>query len=123
MSKSKKEKPKPFVPEFLRDAVNARMDDQEAMLALPQLLDALLPVYEGSALIRQAGKLTIKPEGAHWIVQVDCPTEVLVGRIVCSTLGECLSSLNAAIGNRTVVWSPGWSKSKKALPTVDELIK
>lgn len=111
------------VPDILKDAILARLDDQEGLMTLPALMSVLLPVYEGSTLKRQAGKLTITPEGAHWRVTIDCPSEVISARIACASLVNLFSDVNLALGERRVAWAPGWQKNKKKLPTVDDIIQ
>ena len=126
MSKSKKPKtdaPKVHVPAFLKDAALARLDDQKALAELPTLCECLLPVYEGTTLIRQAGRISISVEGAHWKVSLDCPSERLATTFAAESLADCLASLEAALKAGHVVWRPGYNKSKKPLPTIDELIQ
>lgn len=123
MSKPKKAKPQPFVPEILRDAILARIDDEEGMTSLPVLYGCLVPVYEGLELKRQPGKLTIAVEGAHWRLTLDCPGERITCRIACDSLLQCLVQLNERLASRLVTWAPAYDRNKKALPTVDDLIK
>lgn len=82
-----------------------------------------MPIYDGSALTRQPGKLTITPEGAHWRISVDCPTEVLTCRIAVPSLWECLEAVERVLVAGHVTWSPGWTRTKKKLPVLDELIQ
>jgi hypothetical protein len=121
MSKSKK--PSVYVSKFLRDAALARLDDAAALMKYPILMDCLMPVYEKNTLTRQAGKLTISPEGAHWRVKLDCPTECLSLVFVAESLVELLEGLEAKLASGTAVWSPGWKKNKAKLPTIDEAIQ
>lgn len=123
MSKSKKEKPKAQIASFLKDAVNARLDDQDSLEALPALMECLLPVYDGKELVRQPGRMTIRPEGPCWLITLDCPTEVLQARFSAASLVNAFLDLNSAINDGHLVWLPGWSKTKKKLPTIDELIQ
>lgn len=123
MSAKKKPKVQPFVPEILRDAILARIDDQEGAMALPVLYGCLVPVYEGNDLKRQPGKLTIVVEGAHWRITLDCPGEKITTRIACPSLVTCLQELNEKLSSGHVVWSPAYERNKKALPTVDSIIQ
>lgn len=123
MSKSKKEAPKALVASFLKDAVNARMDDQHSLETLPALMEVLLPKYDGKTLLRQPGKLTIRAEGPRWIIQVDCPTEVVQCRYTTNVLAFALRDIDEAIANDHVLWLPGYSKQKKKLPTVDDIVQ
>lgn len=111
------------VSSFLRDAANARLDDAAATMKYPTLMECLLPVYEGSTLVRQAGKLSISPEGAHWRIKLDCPTEILSLTMASGSLVEILDALEAHLNSGQAIWSPGWKKNKGKLPTIDDLIQ
>lgn len=119
----KAKKPSVYVSKFLRDAALARLDDSAALMKYPILMDCLMPVYEKSILTRQGGKLTITPEGAHWRVKLDCPTEALALVFVHESLVDVLDALEAKLASGTAVWSPGWKKNKAKLPTIDEQIQ
>ena len=121
MKKSKK--PTISVSKFLRDAAMARLDDAAASMNFPILMECLMPIYEGPTLIRQAGKLTVSPEGAHWRVKLDCPTEILTLTFCTESLVGCLDALEKHLGSGNVIWSPGWKKNKSKLPTVDDVIQ
>jgi len=121
MAKAKKNVLK--ISSFLRDAANARLDDSAASLKYPTLMECLLPVYEGSTLVRQAGKLTIAPEGAHWRVKLDCPTEILTLSMASPSLVEILEALEGHLNSGNAIWSPGWKKHKGKLPTIDDVIQ
>lgn len=114
---------KVFVPPFLRDAALARLDDSIARKDYPTLYACLTAVYDGPTLIRQAGKLTVRPVGAHWEVSIECPGERLVARIVLLTLIGLLENVELALSSGSLQWSPGWSKDKKRLPSVDDLVQ
>jgi hypothetical protein len=119
---AKAKKPAVMVSKFLRDAVNARLDDPAAGIKLPTLLECLLPVYEGNKLVRAQGKLTIVPEGAHWRVKLDCPTEIISTSMAVDSLVDMFEQFEAHLASGKAVWSPGWKKSGRQLPTVDDLI-
>lgn len=120
---SKAKKPAIFVSKFLKDAVNARLDDAAATLALPTLMECMMPVYEGSKLIRAPGKLTMYPEGAHWRIKLDCPTEVLTTSFATDSLVGVMEAMEAHLASGNAVWAPGWKKSKNHVPTVDDVIQ
>lgn len=120
---AKLKKPAVYVSKFLKDAVLARLDDPAAAMKWATLMECLMPVYEANKLIRQAGKLTISPEGAHWRVKLDCPTEVLTLSLPCESLVDCFDVLDAHLASGSAKWSPGWKKSKQHLPTVDDVIQ
>ncbi len=108
---------------LLKDAALARIDDQPSREKLPTLMEVMLPVFDGSTLIRQGGKISIVPEGAHWRITLDCPTEVLTCRFVTNQLWQALTDAEEMLSKGIAVWSPGWSRNKKKLPTIDDLIQ
>lgn len=120
---AKPKKPPVMVSKFLRDAVNARLDDPASGLKVPTLLECLLPVYEGNKLVRAAGKLSIAPEGAHWRVKLDCPTEIISTSMAVASLVDIFDELEAYLASGKAVWSPGWKKNGRQLPTVDDLLQ
>lgn len=107
---------------FLKDAINARLDDAMARESTPTLLECLLPVYEGTKLVRAAGKLTITPEGAHWKVTLQCPTERIQCVFVTNQLPSIMMIMEEWLRSTGGLWSPMWERNKK-LPTVDDAIQ
>jgi hypothetical protein len=120
---SKAKKPSVHVAKVLRDAVSAKLDDPSGSSAFPVLSECLLPVYDGLLWKRQAGKLSISVEGAHWRVNLQCPTEGLQMTFVCETLVGVLEALEAFLASGRAVWTPGWNKHRGRLPTVDDIIQ
>jgi len=128
MSKDKKkEKPKTTatakVPAILQTVAVARMVDEETAMALPTLYECLLPQYEGSTLLRPAGKLSLSVEGVYWRVQLDLPYERLTCRMYCQSLASALSDLNRYLASGQAVFSPMYEKSKKPLPRLDAVVE
>jgi hypothetical protein len=110
------------VSKFLKDAVNARLHDEAGMMKYPIIMECMLPVFEGSKLIRAPGKLTLQPEGAHWRVKLDCPTEVLSLTFAAQSLADCFDDLERHLASGSAIWSPGWKKNGRQLPTIDDII-
>ena len=127
MSKTKKpkseNKTQAVVPDVLKNAVLARLHDEEGMLTLPVLYECLVPQHEGAALTRPAGKLTITVEGVYWRVQLDLPYERLTCRMFCGSLASALSDLNAYLGTGKAVFAPMYDRNKKKLPRLDEVVE
>jgi hypothetical protein len=127
MSKSKKPKKDDGigvqVPDVLKDAITARLDDAGARMKYPLLTSVLMPAYDDGALVYQAGKLTIQVEGAHWRLKLESPTARLQLILASSELISCLEDLEAYLGTGRANWQPGWEKNKKPLPKVDAQIK
>jgi len=120
VAKSKKPASKVTTASFLKDAVLARLDDPEGKEAYPLLFEALAPVFDGQVLTRQPGKMTIRVEGASWQVTLDFPTEVLQTRLYAPSLHDLLAKVEEFLRSGTLVFTPGWKKSKKPLPTIDD---
>jgi hypothetical protein len=128
MSKSKKNgtnlesrKPSIPIPDFLRDAIGARLDDPTGREAFPTLYEALAPKYEGATQLTLPGKLTVTVVGASWIAKLDLPTYVLQAQIACASLHDVFPGMEAHLRSGGG-FSPGYAKNKKRLPTIDELI-
>ena len=127
MSKAKKKPdvaaPVAIVPDVLKNAVLARMADEEAQMALPVLYGCLVPQYDGSTLIRPAGKLSITVEGVYWRVQLDMPYERLTVRMFAGSLVTLLQDLNKHLPSKECVFAPMFERNKKPLPRLDKPIE
>ena len=127
MSKSKKpspkkDDPKAVIPDVLKNAVLARLTDEEGSMTLPVLYECLVPQYEGPILTRPGGKLSITVEGVYWRIQLDLPYERLTARIYCASLASVLSDLNAYLGGKPI-FAPMYDRAKKKLPRLDDPIE
>jgi hypothetical protein len=98
------------------------LEDPEALALYPNVCDVLLPKWKAGAQTRQRGKVTIVPLGAAYRVTVDCPTEVLETSVMLATLIDVLGQLEAFLASGKAVWTPGYQKHRKALPTVDAVV-
>lgn len=127
MSKPKKpkeeKKSQAIVPDVLKNAVLARLQDEEGQMTLPVLYECLIPQHEGSALTRPGGKLSISVEGVYWRVQLDLPYERLTCRMFGASLATVLSDLNAYLGTGKAVFAPMFDRNKKRLPRLDDPIE
>jgi len=107
---------------FLRDAVNARLDDATMAEKAPTLLECLLPKFDAGKLVRAAGSLKISVEGAHWKIVLTCPTERLQCVWCTNQLTDLFDLFETQLRAGHVIWSPTWERNKK-LPTIDEAIQ
>lgn len=128
MSKPKKKKdaadgPVAKVPDILKDAAVARLQDEEGQMTLPVLFECLVPQYEAGKLLRPAGKLSITVEGVYWRVQLDLPYERLTCRMYGASLASVLSDFNGHLGSGKAVFGPMFEKNKKPLPRLDAAIE
>lgn len=97
--------------------------DQQGKEALPTLYECLEPIYDGNALVRPGGRLSIFCEGAMWVVKLDLPFEVLTCRIAASSLPNCLLEMDTYLRSPGRVLSPGYSGKKKKLTALDAVIE
>lgn len=111
------------VPDVLKNAVLARLQDEEGQMTLPVLFECLIPQYEAGKLVRPAGKLSMTVEGTYWRVQLDLPYERLTCRMFGASLASALSDMNAYLGSGKAVFGPMYEKSKKPLPRLDAQIQ
>lgn len=92
-------------------------------MTLPVLYECLAPQYDGPALTRPAGKVTITVEGVYWRVQIDLPYERLTCRLFGASLATALSDLNCYLGSGKAIFAPMFDRVKKKLPRLDEPIE
>lgn len=126
MSKKKKEAvpaAQAIVPDVLKNAVLARLHDEEGQMVLPVLFECLIPQYDGNALTRPGGKLSVSVEGAYWRLQLDMPYERLTVRMFSASLSSALSDLNAYLGSGKAVFAPMFERNKKPLPRLDKPVE
>lgn len=126
MSKKKKDEPKKagaVVPDVLKNAVLARLADEEGQMVLPVLFECLVPQYDGGTLTRPGGKLSMTVEGVYWRIQLDLPYERLTCRMFGTSLASALADLNAYLGTGKAVFAPMFDRNKKKLPTLADVIE
>jgi len=99
------------------------LEDPDGALRYPNLFDVLRPLWKNGVQTRQRGRLVVAPLGSMYRVTVDCPTEVLECTIMLTSLVSMMEKIEAALASGEIVWLPGFKKNRKALPTVDDLIK
>lgn len=108
------------IPDALKGVISRRLDDPAAKESFPGLLDLMLPKYADGKQVTQEGRITIAIRGSHWEVRLDLPTYVLQCVVIPRSLQTALEDLERAIASEAVVWSPGYSRTKKKIPTLDE---
>lgn len=99
------------------------MQDEEGQMSLPVLFECLLPQYDGSALTRPGGKISIAVEGVYWRVQLDLPYERLTCRMFGASLATVMADMNAYLGTGKAVFAPMFDRQKKKLPRLDEVVE
>jgi hypothetical protein len=118
-----KKKPKVQTAKILRDLKFANPADEEAKKAYPNLYEILCPVWREGAMVRQAGRMTLKPDGSAWRVSFECPTEGLQTSMVVEHLGTLWADVEKLLASGKCHWGLTWAKQKKNLPVVDDLIE
>ena len=122
-SKRKSEPIGDVIPDFLRDAVQARWDDPQCRERWPSIHRCLEPIYEGATLRRQAGSIRIKIVGPNLIITLTNPSEILDLDFVVKSLTTAFDEIEAAILRGDFHAKPAWQKNKKKPPTVlDDVI-
>jgi hypothetical protein len=111
------------VPDVLKQAAMARLQDEEGQMRLPVLFACLVPQYDGTKLLRPAGKISISVEGVYWRVQLDLPYERLTCRMFGPSLATVLEDINAYLGGGKAVFGPMFEKNKKPLPRLDAVVE
>ena len=111
------------IPEFLRDAVLARLDDPASREKWPNLMKCVEPVFEGATLRRQAGRITIKVSGPNLLMTVSNPSEIIDIDIVVTSLTTAFDEMEQALSTGNFHTKPSWQKNKKKPPTIlDDLV-
>jgi len=124
MGRKKKDSDKPNidVPEFLRDAVTARLDDPDTRSRWPRLYDVMVPKFEGTKQTWGGGRLSVRCEGASWIVSIEVAQAQLSSTMHCVSLTTAFDVIERCLEEDTLFWGPSWQKRKKKLPTLDEVV-
>lgn len=120
---AKEKKAEVHVPTFLRDAVAARLDDADGMLAFPRLAEFVTPVWQGKTCCYIGGTIRIKVEGAQYAVVLDSPTAGVQTRFYLPSLDGLLQAIDLALDSNKLVWVPSWKPGKKAGLTVDDVVE
>jgi len=124
MSKDKNgQAPKVQKAKLFEKHVIDKMVDEAARKSLGTLLDVLLPLYAGTTMTRQPGSMRIAPDGGTWRVTIECPTEGLQTQVNVDSLANLLVDVEKLLASGVVRWGLSWSKRKKNLPTIDDLIQ
>lgn len=123
MSEPNKKRPGPQAAKTLQKVSVDTLTDPEAKKTLPTLLDVLLPIYRDGTMTRQAGRMTISPDGSSWRVAIDCPTEGLQCVLMIDSLQTLLADCEKLLASGVVRWGQSWSRRKKSLPVIDDLIQ
>jgi hypothetical protein len=97
--------------------------DPEDKKALPNVADLLCPRWKDGTLVRQAGRLTIKPDGAAWRVSIECPTEGLQTSFLVDSLHNLFSDAEKFLSQGKAHWALTWTRQKKNVPTIEDLIE
>lgn len=116
-------KPKVRLAKFMASTAILVLKDSNAEENLPNLYDHMAPIYEGHTLMRCAGTIRISVEGGYYRVSLSCPTEKVETVMVTDSLVGIIDALERYLAMGTQVYKPAWEKTKKALPTIDDLIK
>ncbi len=116
-------KPKVVSAKLLTSVKFAVPADKDGIKAYPNLYDLLVPKWDGSVCTRQAGRLSVKPDGGAWRVSIECPTEGLQTSFVVDNLTNLLADAEKIVTQSQCHWALTWSRRKKNMPTIESLIE
>jgi len=116
-------KPRPRACKTLEKVSPEIVKDASAKKETPLLLDVLLPIWEGSVMLRQPGRLTIGPDGGSWRVTIECPTEGLQAVFMVDSLSTLLRDVETLLASGKTHWGLSWQKRKRHSPTIDDAIQ
>ena len=115
-------KPVPQRAKLLAKLTQDQIKDEAAKKAMPNLLDVLLPIWKDGTMVRQPGRMSIVPDGGFWRVTIEAPTEGLQTTLNCDSLASILGEVEKLLADGTARWGLSWSRRKKNLPVIDDLI-
>jgi hypothetical protein len=96
--------------------------DAEGQTRYPVILDLLLPRWRGNTMTRQAGRLSIRVEGAGFRVTLDCPTEGLLTHIHVASLADLLKTVEDHVSKGRANWQPNYETQKRGRPVIDDVL-
>lgn len=120
---SKNGKPKVQVAKILAGLRFSAPDDADGKKAFPNVFELLAPLWADGKLVRQAGRMSLKPDGGSWRVSIECPTECVQTTVIVKSLKTALEEAEGAIASGKAHFGPTWQSQKKNLPVVDDLVK
>jgi hypothetical protein len=120
---SEKKPVKPVAAKVLESVTFQLPDDAGGQVMYPNLFDLLTPRWEGSVMTRQAGRMSIKPDGSMWRVSIECPTEGLQTSFCVRMLDTLFAEAEKHVSSGTAHWGLTWAKQKKHLPVIDSPIQ
>ena len=116
-------KPKPESASCLQGVTFALPDDEAGQVLFPTLWDLLTPRWKDGKLTRQAGRLSLKPDGSSWRMSIECPTEGLQTSLLIKSLESALAEADAHCASGKAHWGLTWALQRKNLPTIDKAIE
>jgi hypothetical protein len=117
------EESKVEIDEELHAAMCMEMDDVQLKTTHPLLYRHLMPKFRERKLTCAAGRISISIEGKVYRVSLTMPTYKTSVVVLVEHLGAWMDELERYLAMPTKVYMPMWEKSKKSLPTIDDLIK
>jgi len=107
----------------LHAAMSMEMDDVFLKETHPLLYRHLMPKFRDGKLKCAAGRVSISIEGKVYRVSLTMPTYKTSVVVLVESLGSWMDEMERYLALPTRVYMPMWEKNKKALPTIDDLIK
>ena len=120
---SENKKPQVEAAKLLKNIKMISPADKEDLKATPGLHELLVPIWRANVLVRQPGRMTIKPDGSAWRVSIECPTEMLQTSFVVDSLRNLMQDVEKIVTQSLCHWGPTWERQKKYKPSLESLIE
>jgi hypothetical protein len=118
-----KKKPRVDVAPILKDLKLSNPDDKEDLKQLKTLVSLLLPKYHEGKMTRQPGRISIVPDGGHYRVTIEAPTEGLQTVFYVDNLHNLVADAENLVSQGKAQWGLTWARRKKNMPTIESAIE
>lgn len=115
-------KQKPQKAKVLEAITFVNVDDDGGRHLYPNIFDLLTPRWVDGQVVRQAGRLTLKPDGSSWRVSIECPTEGLQTTLVVRSLETMMPEVEDHVTSGKAHWGLTWALQRKNLPTIEKRV-
>lgn len=100
-----------------------RLTDDDFVILYPTVSRFLFPKYDGKALLRQEGRISIVASGYEWRIGIDMPSERMAGAIFIPTLDDIWPVLEDAAVMHKIKWVEQYNSRKDSLRRLDKLLQ
>lgn len=113
-------KPKASSARVLKDLRPQCLADEFLRKQFPTLFDLFVQQWKDGICTRQAGSLTIKPDGAIYKLTFTCPTEGVQTILYVESLKDVLEVVESRVADGKCPWTMTYAKAKRTLAKQDD---